>query len=396
MKKKNLLQRAIIIGVVTVVGIYIVIGPHGRRPHFKDFTWSGIKATLAQNISLGLDLKGGSHLVMRVKVEDYLKRLAEDSATAAQNAAKDAGFEIKEARAETTGGDYRVVLTPADASKAKDIEAAVEKKVDLGNNAGWSFSQSGANLVWTLTGAEQRTLADSATEQALKIIDSRINSIGVAEPTLQRHGSQSSHEILLQMPGIQDPEHVKQMLGNPSRLELVHVVSPPSPASAQTYATREEALASLNSGGNIPANRHVLPYSERTELASSSDQTNPSAPKPTKWVVVESPAIIEGSDLRDAKAVQAAGGGSEDFEIQFWLKKNGAEKFGTWTGANINEYMGVVLNDEVKSIAYIKGQIFDTGEITGRFSKQSADDLALTLRSGALPAGIQYQEERTV
>lgn len=395
MKKKNLLQRSIIIAIVTIAGIYIVIGPHGRRPHGHDFTWPGIKANLAQNIHLGLDLKGGSHLVMRVKVEEYLKRLAEDSATAAQNAAKDAGFEIKEARAETTGGDYRVVLTPADPSKTKDIEAAVEKKVDLGSNAGWSFSQSGANLVWTLTAAEQRTLADSATLQALKIIDSRINSIGVAEPTLQLHGSQSSHEILLQMPGIQDPEHVKQMLGNPSRLELVHVVSPPSPSSAQTYTTREEAVASLNSGGNTPANRRVLPYSERTELSSNADQTNPNAPKATKWVVVESPAIIEGSELRNANAVQASGGG-DDYQIQFSLKKTGADKFGAWTGANINEYMGVVLNDEVKSIAYIKSQIYDTGEITGRFSKQSADDLALTLRSGALPAGIQYQEERTV
>src|SRR5438132_14333717 len=118
MKKRSLLQRAIIIGIVTVVGFYIVLGPHGRRPHAQDFTWPGIKANLAQNIHLGLDLKGGSHLVMRVKVEEYLKRLAEDSATAAQNAAKDAGFEIKEARAETTGVDYRLVLTPCDAFKA--------------------------------------------------------------------------------------------------------------------------------------------------------------------------------------------------------------------------------------------------------------------------------------
>ena len=95
MKKKNLLQRSIIIAIVTIAGIYIVIGPHGRRPHGHDFTWPGIKANLSQNIHLGLDLKGGSHLVMRVKVEDYLKRLAEDSATAAQNAAKDAGFETE-------------------------------------------------------------------------------------------------------------------------------------------------------------------------------------------------------------------------------------------------------------------------------------------------------------
>src|SRR5213080_3549821 len=102
MKKKNLLQRSIIIAIVTIVGLYIVIGPHGRRPHLKDFTPSGIKATLAQNIHLGLDLKGGSHLVMRVRVEDYLKRLTEDSATAAQNAAKDAGFQVTEAHAETS------------------------------------------------------------------------------------------------------------------------------------------------------------------------------------------------------------------------------------------------------------------------------------------------------
>ena len=396
MKKRNLLQRSIIIGIVTIVGFYIVIGPHGRRPHWKDFTPSGIRANLAKNINLGLDLKGGSHLVMRVKVEDYLKRLTEDSATAAQNAAKDAGFPVTEAHAETSSGNYRVSLTATDPSKATQIREAVEKKVDLGDRAGWSFSTSGANLIWTLTSAEQRMLGDSATEQAMKIIETRINTLGVTEPTLQRHGAQTSHEILLQMPGITDPEHVKQLLKAQSRLELVHVISPPSPAPAQTYNTREEAIASLNSGGNIPANRKVVPYSERTELSSSTDQNNPAAPKPTRWAVIESPAIIDGSELRNASAVQSAGGGTEDFQIQFSLKKTGADKFGAWTGANINEYMGVVLNDEVKSIAYIKSQIFDTGEITGRFSKQSADDLALTLRSGALPAPIEYSEERSV
>src|SRR5215471_21713590 len=110
MKKRSLLQRAIIIAVVTVVGLYIVIGPRGRRPHFADFTWHGLKANLADNIHLGLDLKGGSHLVMRVKVEDYLKRLTEDSATAAQLIAKEAGIDVKNVRTETTGGNYQVVL----------------------------------------------------------------------------------------------------------------------------------------------------------------------------------------------------------------------------------------------------------------------------------------------
>ena len=119
-------------------------------------------------------------------------------------------------------------------------------------------------------------------------------------------------------------------------------------------------------------------------------------PKQTKWVVVESPAIIDGSQLRNASAGQGRAGGADEYEIDFSLKKAGADKFGAWTGANLNEYMGVVLNDEVKSIAYIKGQIFDQGQISGRFTKQSADDLALTLRSGALPAPIEYLEERTV
>jgi preprotein translocase subunit SecD len=393
MKKRSLLQRAIIIAIVTVAGLYIVIGPHGRRPHFKDLTWPGIKANLAQNIRLGLDLKGGSHLVMRVKTADYLKRLTEDSAIAAQNAAKEAGFDVKDAHAETSSGNYRVVLQASDPSKAKDIRDAVEKKVDLGDRAGWSFSPSGNTISWTLTGTQQVALAQQATEQAFKIIDSRINAVGVAEPTLQYHGGQNSHEILLQMPGIQDPEHVKQLLAGQSHLELVHVISPPSPNPAQSYFTKEEALASLNSGGNIPANRRVLPYTERADL--TTPEANANAPKQQKWVVVESPAIIDGIELRTASAIPERAGGDK-YQIAFSLKKSGADKFGAWTGANVNEYMGVALNDEVKSIAFIKSQIFDQGEITGNFTKEQGEDLALTLRSGALPAPIEYQEERTV
>jgi preprotein translocase subunit SecD len=110
-------------------------------------------------------------------------------------------------------------------------------------------------------------------------------------------------------------------------------------------------------------------------------------------VVVELPAIVNGNELRDARAVPFQANGS-DYQIAFSLNKTGAEKFGAWTGANINEYMGVVLNDEVKSVAYIKSQIYDQGVIDGRFTKQSAEDLALVLRAGALPAKILFQEER--
>lgn len=392
MKKKNLLQRVIIILIVTIVGLYLVIGPR-RRPTLKDFTWSGIKASLASNIKLGLDLQGGSHLVMRVKTEEFLKTLTEQNYVAATNAAKDAGFEIKGGQSTTTAGNYRIVLEPADPSKANEIKEAVEKKVELADTTVWAYNASGSQMTWTMTQSAERVLADNATTQALNIIQSRVDALGIAEPTLQTHGSQSSHQILLQMPGVQDPERVKDILQGQSKLELVHVIGPPSPAPATTYPTEADAIAAAATNGVLPPNRKVLPYSERMELSADKD---PNQQRPKQYVVVETPAIIDGSELRNATAVQSQGGRADDFEINFALKKAGADKFGQWTGAHINEYMGVVLNNEVKSIAFIKSQIYDQGQITGRFTQQSAEDLALTLRSGALPAPIEYLEERTV
>lgn len=390
MKKKNLLQRTIIIVLITLVGIYIVIGPR-RRPTLHDFTWSGIKATLASNIRLGLDLKGGSHLVMRVKTDEVLKSLTLADAVAIEKAAKDAGLPVKQVTPEISPGTYRIRLEATDPAKLSEIEEAVKKKIDLSD---WSSSISGNTIVWTLPASAQSAIAEQATEQAQKIVESRLDAVGVAEPLVQRHGSQASHQILVQMPGIQDPERVKQLLKAESKLELVHVIGPASPAPFQTYNTEEEAKASL--GGTVPTNRRVLAYSERDEpTAADTQPASDAAEKPKKWVVVESPAVVDGSELRNASATQSRAG-ADDYQIAFALKPAGAEKFGTWTGANINEYMGVVLNDEVKSVAYIKSQISDQGEISGRFTKQSADDLALTLRSGALPAPIEYQEERTV
>ena len=389
MKKKNLLQRIIIITLVTLAALYIVIGPR-RKPTRQDFTWAGIKQNLQNNIHLGLDLQGGSHLVMQVQTGEYLKRMTDDNAVAAQTAAKDANLPVKEARGETGTNSYAVMLDTGDASKHKEVREAVEKKVDLRD---WSFSESGSVLRWSLPTAAQRLLAQQAVDQSLKIIDSRINTLGVTEPTLQTHGAAGSNQILLQMPGISDPERVKQVLVGESRLDLVHVVSPPSPAGVQKYATREEALASI--GGSETAGRRVLPYSERDEPTAADAQAQPNQPKPQSFVVVEYPAIVTGSELRNAQAVTSRAG-SDDYQIQFSLKPAGAQKFGDWTGRNINEYMGVVLNDKVESIAYIKSQITDSGEISGRFTQKSAEDLALTLRSGALPARITYQEERTV
>ena len=394
MKNTALWVRTIIILGITLVGIYLVFGPR-HRPTTADFTWQGIKANLANNINLGLDLKGGSHLVMRVKTEDYLKRLTENNEVAAAQAAKEVKDEngqpvaIGDSSYVAENGNYQITLNVNDPSKTAAVVDAVKKKVDLVN---WTESINGGTITWTLPKQTQSRLKEQATDQALKIIESRINAFGVKEPTLQRQGSAESGQILLQMPGLENPERVKELIKGESRLELMKIVGPPNPSPVQTYPTKEAALVTI--GGQESETRKVLPYIERDETVAKAGQTPPADQKPSKFVVVETPAVVDGSELRDAAAVQGKGGG--DYQISFSFKPTGAQKFGDWTGKNINNYMAVVLNGEVKSAAYIKSQIFDQGEISGKFSKETADDLALTLKSGALPAAIEYQEERTV
>lgn len=383
MKNNSLWIRTVITLVITLIGIYLVFGPR-RTPTAADFTWNGIKANLAENINLGLDLKGGSHLVMRVKTDDYLKTLTENSAQAAEMAAKDAQLPVTGSAVQASGSTYTVTLNLGEGGQPAAVAEEVKKKVDFVN---WTESTTANSVTWSLPSTHQTLLKNQAVEQAMKIIESRINAFGVKEPTLQRHGAESSGQILLQMPGVDDPERIKDLIGDDAQLSLMKVVSPPSPNLA-TYPTEEAAKQSL--GGAVPSNRRIFPYRER-EAAPPPGAT----PPPAQYVVVEYPAVVDGSELRDASAVSRTGNES-DYQIAFSLKPSGAAKFGDWTSKNINNYMAVVLNDEAKSIAFIRSRIDDQGEISGTFAKATAEDLALTLRSGALPAKLEYQEERTV
>jgi len=389
MKNTGLWIRTAIIIVITLIGLYVVFGPR-RVPNANDLTWQGIKDNLAANINLGLDLKGGSHLVMRVKTDDYLKTLTETTAQAALTAAQDAKLPVTENTITAENKNYAFGLVLSDAAQSQAVIDEVKKKVDLTN---WTES-AGANAInWSLPVGMQDVMKRQAVEQALKIIDSRINAFGVKEPTLQRYGAESSDQILLQMPGVDDPERIKGMIGTVSNLQLMKIVSPPNPGPVKTYPNRDAALQSI--GGTETATRKVFPFADRDTSTDTKGNKPDPAKTPSEFVVVEYPAIVDGSELRDANAISRTGS-DKDFQIAFALKPDGARKFGDWTGKNINNYMGVVLNDEVKSSAYIKSQIFDQGEISGRFTKTTADDLALTLKSGALPAKIEYQEERTV
>lgn len=392
--KKNLLPRVIIIAVVTLLALAAIFWP-GHTPTRNDFTAAGINNILRQNINLGLDLRGGSHLVMQVQVQDYLKRVTENVYRGVEQAAREQGYELKEVRPEISGDTYRVVAVVNDRSKVQEIREQLPRRVNDFDPTAWSSSASGDTITWELNEAAKTALGNRATEDAFKIIETRINALGVTEPTLQQHGSTGSHQILLQMPGIDDPERIKELLKSESRLELMKVVGGSNPAPITTYPTEEAARASL--GGTVPPNRRILPYDERDEPTAAGSAAPKQPGQPSAWVVVESPAVVDGSELRSAEAIQnVPGSGDEGYQINFTLKPTGAQKFGAWTGANVGAYMAVVLNDRVKSAPYIKQQITDTGQITGNFTKESSGDLALTLRSGALPAKIVYLEERTV
>ncbi len=384
MKNSSLIVRTVIIFAVTIIGIYLVIGPRNSFTA-SDFSWAGIKNNVAENINLGLDLQGGSHLVMRVKTDEYLKALTENNRDAALRAAQELQLPVGEATSVAANNDYQFSLTVTDPNQMEAVVEAVKQKVDVVNN--WSESRSGNAVTWSLSLQNQSILKTQATQQAMQIIDSRINEFGVKEPTLQSYGTADSGQILLQMPGLDNPQRVKELIGTSSKLELMKIVSPPNPSPIQTYPTEEAAQQSIAGAPN----RRVLEFIDRDDAAP----TNPNEPPQRQWVVVETPAVVDGSELRDAAAVQGLGNVGE-YQISFYFKPAGAQKFGEWTGKNINNYMGVVLDNKVKSAAFIKSQIFDQGQIDGRFTKESGEDLALTLKSGALPAEIEYQEERTV
>lgn len=230
---------------------------------------------------------------------------------------------------------------------------------------------------------------EAAVKRTVLIIERRLDAFGLSSAKVVAQGTPPNGRILVNLPDVTDRERLTKLITANGRLELTAVVSPPNPTPVQTYSTEEDAVASLGSAG--PVNRRVLPYFERAEPATG-EKNSGASDHARRWVVVEAPAIVGGGELRDADAVPASAS-DEDYQITFLLTPEGAQKFGAWTGAHINDYIGVVLNGEVKSIAYIKSQIYDQGEISGRFTKQSAEDLALILRSGALPAPVKIIEQ---
>lgn len=379
---KNLRIRGIVIAAVTVLCLVAMFGPWNKPKEYSRsasdfFKPSKLKQNLSENINLGLDLKGGTHLVMQVKVDDVIKKTTDDNRETAEEELKKASIPYTAVKAPANG---LVVIETPDAGKHKEIR---EKILPVFGGDDWSISTSDnpASVTFSLNNAAADYLRRDASERAKMIVEQRVDHFGVAEPTIQRYGREENHQILVQMPGVDDPERVKKLIGADSTLEI-RAVAPGT--NTNGYLTREEAEIALAGA----TDKEVLKYSKKR-----GDETAKES-----FYILEKKPVITGEDLRTARGVQSQGGFG--YEVSFDLKRDGADEFGKWTGANVGNYLAVALgnrpNMEIKSVAVVESRIDASGRITGNFGQQEAEDLGLVLRSGALPASVVYLEERTV
>jgi preprotein translocase subunit SecD len=373
---RNIRTRTIVILVVTLLSLVAMFGPWNRTPGepvATAFTPSWFKQNLMENIRLGLDLRGGTHLVMQVQADDAIKAITEGNRQKAVDLLKKENVKVTDIKTPANG--QLTVETP-DTSQQSVIK---DKLLPDFGSSDWDATTrtNPATVTFDLKRSAADRIRREATEQAKTIIEQRINAFGVTEPTVQFHGPDEDHQILVQMPGVDNPDRVKDLIKGEARLDFKAVVPP-----GTLYRTKEEALQSL--GGVLPSDREILRINETRSGQSPIDG----------YYVVEKTPIITGNDLRDARGVPAQQG--MGYRVSFQVKPSGAERFGDWTSKNIGNLLAIVLNDVIKSAPSIKDKISDSGEIQGNFTREQADDLGLVLKSGALPAKIVYLEERTV
>lgn len=367
--KRSLQNRAILIVAVTLLALYGIIG----LPKSPD----ELMANLRENIKLGLDLRGGSHLVLQVQVQDAIKGEADQV--------------IQRLRDELAKQNIRYASIdrndPTSIEGADDVTITV-KNVDLNDSGNFRDVVARNYPTWTLKPlsstdytlklreTELLALKAETVERSLRTIEQRVNGLGLSEPTIQQHGrADAEYEILVQLPGVDDPARVKKIIGTAAVLELTDVKDGP-------FATRQQALA--QHGGVLPLGTKLVP--ERPAAGAARDQG------PAYYLVSRTP-VVTGRDLRNARANRDE---FSRWETDFTLTQDAAKRFGRFTEANINNRLAVILDNQIVNVATIQARIDDSGRITGLSGEQESSDLALVLRAGSLPAGIQYLEERTV
>jgi preprotein translocase subunit SecD len=333
-----------------------------------------LKANLAQNIRLGLDLRGGSHMVLQVQVQDAVRsealqtieRMKEEMRKASIDFAS---IETNEPNSVETADTIQITVKGIPAQKTSAFRTLVTDRFPT-----WVLtSVSSTDYRMNMRPSELLSLKRDTVQRSIQTIGNRINALGLTEPVVQQEGSaDADFRILIQLPGIDDPARVKDIIGTAAVLEIVEVKDGP-------YPSQEAALA--QHGGVLPLNTKLV-----KELPRSTGDT-------LSWYLVSRTPVISGRDLRNARA------GQDEFrkwEAGFTLSQDGAKRFERFTEANIGNRLAILLDNQIRSVATIQNKISDQGRITNLGSEQVAGDLALVLRSGSLPAGIVYMEERSV
>jgi len=362
---KNLGWKLIIIAATLLVFLFGIFGvPQGM-------SGSALLASMQDRIHLGLDLKGGTHLILQVQVNDAVNV---DSDNAVERLKVDLrSHKITYAeigKPDPANHPEQILLKGVPPESSSDLRGIVTDRLPEYNLA------SGAENTWTIA-MKPQALADlkgRAVQQAIETIRNRIDQLGVSEPIIEEHGL-GQYQILVQLPGVDDPARVKEIMQSTAMLEIRQSLGGPYPSEQQ--ALQEH-------GGVLPPDAMLLPGHNVGVNVSDGGQT---------WYLVSRASAVSGRDLRSAEPSRDENGQPS---VQFNLTGEGGRRFAAFTGAHVGDNLAVVLDNKVQEVAVIKEQIHDTGVINGRFSEQEAKDLAMILRSGALPAGIKYLEERTV
>jgi preprotein translocase subunit SecD len=328
---------------------------------------AAVFALLQRDINLGLDLSGGIHLVLKVETGDAIKAELDDAALRLKARAEDQNITLGETSVEPAELRFRVAVpSDVDRTALRDLANDYLPEYDTDAGAeGWIFRFQ-PNV--------ERNIRDLAVRQALETIRNRVDQFGVAEPVIQRQGIESDR-ILIQLPGVDDPSRVKEIISHTAFLEWKEVMAGPAP-------NREVLLTRF--GGQVPAD---------AEVATEDREDASGAVVGKDYYLLRKAAIVTGRDLRTARRGQGQFG---EPVVNFYLVPAGGDKFAEFTAAHIGDPAAIVLDGNVISAPVIRSRIRDEGYIEGNFDIESAEDLALKLRAGALPASITYLEERTV